>query len=102
MNKNLYMKKIGEKAKTASLNLSNLSIDKKNSVLRQFIQYLKKNEKLILNANKKDISIAKLNKIKPSMIDRLRLDNKKIESEVKGEVIKLCSKFPIYNHLSEK
>ena len=42
MNKNLYMKKIGEKAKAASLNLSNLSINKKNSVLRKFIQYLKK------------------------------------------------------------
>ena len=26
-------------------------------------------------------------------------DNTKIESEVKKEVIELCSKFPIYNHL---
>ncbi len=26
-------------------------------------------------------------------------DNTKIEKEVKGEVIELCSKFPIYNHL---
>ena len=26
-------------------------------------------------------------------------DNSKIENEVKGEVIELCSKFPIYNHL---
>ena len=49
------MEKIGEKAKLASLNLSNLSIDKKNSVLKQFSQYLKINEQLILNANKKDI-----------------------------------------------
>ena len=63
MNENLYMKKIGEKAKIASLNLSNLSVNKKNSVLRQFMQYLKKNEKLILNANKKDISSAKSKKI---------------------------------------
>ena len=59
MTENLYMKKIGEKAKTASLNLSNLSINKKNSVLRQFIQYLKKNENLILNANKKDIMLSR-------------------------------------------
>ena len=34
------MKKIGEKAKTASLNLCNLSINKKNSVLRQFSLFL--------------------------------------------------------------
>ena len=26
-------------------------------------------------------------------------DNGKIESEIKKEVIDLCSKFPIYNHL---
>jgi glycine hydroxymethyltransferase len=26
-------------------------------------------------------------------------DNNKIESEVRDEVIKLCSKFPIYNHM---
>tara|TARA_B100001079_G_scaffold201584_1_gene175204 strand:- start:221 stop:349 length:129 start_codon:yes stop_codon:yes gene_type:complete len=41
MSKNLYMQKIGEKAKTASLNLSNLNINKKNSVLKQFSYYLK-------------------------------------------------------------
>ena len=29
-------------------------------------------------------------------------DNNKIESEVKKEVIALCSKFPIYNHLIKK
>ena len=78
MTENLYMKKIGEKAKIASLNLSNLSIDKKNSVLKQFSFYLKMNEQLILNANKKDISNAKSKKIKDSMIDRLKLNTKKI------------------------
>jgi len=78
MAKNLYMENIGTKAKIASLNLSNLSINKKNSVLKQFSRYLKTNEKLILNANKKDITIAKSKKIKDNMIDRLKLDSKKI------------------------
>ena len=64
MTKNLYMEKIGKKAKIASLNLSNLSINKRNSVLKQFSHYLKTNEKLILNSNKKDISNAKSKKIK--------------------------------------
>ena len=53
MSKNSFMKKIGEKAKLASLNLSRLNISKKNSVLKQFSQYLKANEQSILNANKK-------------------------------------------------
>ena len=79
MTKNLYMDKIGAKAKIASLNLSNLSINKRNSVLKQFSHYLKTNEKLILNANKKDISNAKSKNIKNSMIDRLKLDSEKIK-----------------------
>ena len=41
MPKNLYMEKIGKKAKLASLNLPNVNIDKRNSVLKQFSQYLK-------------------------------------------------------------
>ena len=63
MTENFYMKKIGEKAKIASLNLSRLNISKKNSVLKQFSQYLKANERSILNANKKDLSNAKSKKI---------------------------------------
>jgi len=78
MSKNLYMKKIGEKAKRASLHLSSLNIDRRNSVLKQFSQYLKTNVSSILNSNKKDISNARSKKIKDSMIDRLKLNNKKI------------------------
>ena len=78
MTKNLYMNKIGERAKIAALNLSNININKRNSVLKQFSQYLKINSKLILNSNKKDIFNARSKKIKDSMIDRLKLNNKKI------------------------
>jgi len=78
MPKNLYMEKIGKKSKLASLNLSNLNINKKNSVLKKFNQYLKINEKLILRANKKDVSKAQTKKISDSMIDRLKLNSKKI------------------------
>ena len=53
---------MGEKAKIASLQLSNVSIYKRNAVLKQFSQYLKSNLKLILNLNKKDISNAKSKK----------------------------------------
>ena len=62
MSKNLYMEKIGKRAKLASLYLSNINIKKKNSVLKEFSQYLKKNSQLILNANKKDINKAKIKK----------------------------------------
>ena len=83
--KNLFMEKIGEKAKFASLNLSRLNISKKNSVLKQFSQYLKANEQSILNANKKDIANAKSKKIKDSMIARLELSSKKI-SQIRSSI----------------
>ena len=90
MTKNLYMEKVGKKAKLASLYLSNININKRNSVLKQFSQYLKTNSRSILNSNKKDISNAKSKKIKNSMIDRLKLNNKKITQIIKSieEIIK--------------
>jgi len=72
------MQKIGERSKLASLHMSSLDVDKKNSVLKQFNQYLKMNVQLILNSNKKDMNIAKSKKIKKSIIDRLELNKKKI------------------------
>jgi len=90
MTKNSYMIKAGEKAKIASLNLSKISINKRNSVLQQFSKFLKINSKLILDSNKKDISKAKSKKLKDGMIDRLRLDHKKIEQIINSikEIIK--------------
>ena len=100
MSKNLYMKKIGEKAKLASLSLSNLNINKRNSVLKQFSQYLKANEKSILSANKKDMANAKFKKIKDSMIDRLKLNSKKI-SQIRNSIEKIAKfKDPVGKTLS--
>ena len=100
MSKNLYMKKIGEKAKLASLHLSNINIDKRNSVLKQFSQYLRANSQSILNSNKKDISNAKSKKIKDSMIDRLKLNNKKI-AQIRNSIKEIIKfKDPIGKTLS--
>ena len=85
MSKSFYMKKIGEKAKLASLHLSKVNIDKRNSVLKQFNQYLKNYSQLILNSNKKDISNAKFKKIKDSMINRLKLNSEKI-SQIRSSI----------------
>jgi len=82
------MEKIGKKSKLASLNLSNLNIKKKNSVLKKFSQYLKINERLILRANKKDVSNAQIKKIQDSMIDRLKLSSKKI-AQIRNSIDKI-------------
>ena len=100
MSKNFYIKKMGKKAKIASSNLSSLSIKKRNSVLNRFCKYLKTNSHSILKSNKKDILNAKSKKIKESMIDRLRLDSKKILQIRKSieEIIKF--KDPLGKNLS--
>lgn len=83
-----YMKKIGIKAKIASKSLSKLNQKKRNAVLKQFCIYLKKNKKLILKANK--IDILKASRIKNGMIDRLILNDKKINDIINSvkEIIK--------------
>jgi len=82
------MEEIGKNAKIASNSLSNLTIKKRNAVLNQFCIYLKVYKKSILNANKKDLSKAK--KIRINMIDRLKLNDKKINQMIKSikEIIK--------------
>jgi len=82
MSKNSYMERIGIKAKIATKDLSNLDGKRRNAVLKQFCIYLKKYRKKILKANQKDVVYAKKNKI--SMLDRLKLDNKKIDSIIQA------------------
>ena len=78
MYKNLYIEKIGKKAKIASKNLSKINLNKKNLVLKQFSTYLKIYEKSILNANKKDMTNAESKGIRHSMLERLKLNSQKI------------------------
>ncbi len=94
------MKKMGEKAKNASYNLSKINIYKRNSVLKKFNQYLKKNKKLILACNQKDVNTAKNKKLSKSIIDRLELNDKKI-SQIISSIEKIIKfKDPLGNTLS--
>ena len=94
------MEKIGKKAKLASFNLSKLNLKKKNSVLKQFIKYLKINEKLILSANKKDMLNAKNKNISDSIISRLELNSKKI-TQIRNSIKKITKfKDPVGKTLS--
>ena len=78
-----------ERAKTASFEAP-LSSEKKNAVLLNMADALIAHTKDILNANNTDLNNAK-GKISEVMLDRLRLDEKRIESMAEGirEVVKL-------------
>ena len=67
---------IGKKSKKA-INLQ-INSKKKNKVLQDYCILIKKNKKMIINENKKDINDAKKRGLKKNLIDRLILDEEKI------------------------
>jgi len=75
MKKNLM--NIGIKAKKAS----KIKIDSKNKnkVLKKFLNLINKNKKKILKENNKDIKFAIKNNLPENLIDRLTLNQKKLE-----------------------
>ena len=67
---------IGKKSKKA-INFQ-INSKKKNKVLQDYCNLIKKNKKLIINQNKKDIYYAEKKGLKKNFIDRLILNEKKI------------------------
>jgi glutamate-5-semialdehyde dehydrogenase len=78
--KNSYLDKIGLNALNASKNLSLINEKKKNKVLKDFYKNFKQNQKRILKANKTDVSRANKNKVSQNLVDRLLLNEHKINS----------------------
>ena len=73
-----FMYSIGKKAIIASKNKINSK--SKNKVLNQYINLIKKNKKLIIKQNSKDIKLAIKKKLKGNLIDRLTIDQKKLNN----------------------
>ena len=84
MKKNLI--NIGIKAKKAS----KIKIDSKNKnkVLKKFLNLIKKNKKKILKENSKDIKFAIKNNLPENLVDRLTLNQKKLE-EMQASIQKI-------------
>jgi len=73
-----FMYSIGKKAIIASKNKINSK--SKNKVLNQYINLIKKNKKLIIKQNSKDIKLAIEKKLRGNLIDRLTIDQKKLNN----------------------
>ena len=78
------IKKITDSLRTASQKLALQNAAKKNEALSAVAQAITKNQKSIIEANKKDIDSARVNEISESIIDRLMLNEKRIEGIVKS------------------
>ena len=74
---------ICRKAKAAAFEMGKLSADAKNAALCRMANALEANAEKILAANKLDVEAAKTKGIKVSLLDRLALDHKKIQTMAK-------------------
>ena len=75
---------IGQKAKNASNTLRIASTDTKNSALLNIANEIQENQDIILDANNKDLIVAKNNNIDEALLDRLMLNNERIQSVIDG------------------
>lgn len=78
------IEELGAKVKEASKRLTKLPTADKNNFLRQLAEALLANEVRILGENQKDLARAKEHGISEIMVDRLRLDHKRIEAMAIG------------------
>ena len=79
-----YLKKMGERAKTAAYALNLLSDEDKNRALRVAAEELVKEMEKILAANANDVERAEKAGMSPALIDRLKLDEKRIRQMSEG------------------
>jgi glutamate-5-semialdehyde dehydrogenase len=77
------IEQICQKAKAAAFEMGKLTGDAKNIALCQMANALETNSEKILSANKKDVEAAKARGLKLSLLDRLSLDQKKIQTMAK-------------------
>jgi glutamate-5-semialdehyde dehydrogenase len=74
---------ICKKAKTASYKMAKLSAEAKNMALCRMANALEANTEKILAANQADVQAAKAKGLKAALLDRLALDEKKVQTMAK-------------------
>ena len=90
---------IGNNARVASKVRLNSKI--KNKILIDYLKLIKKNKNVIINKNKKDIEFSKKKNLRKNLINRLKINSKKIDEICKAikNVIKL--KDPVDNVINK-
>lgn len=78
------LEEIGKKVKESARELNNMGSIEKDNILRKVAEEIIKSQKNILKANRIDIENAIKNNMKESLIDRLKLDEKRIFNMSEG------------------
>ena len=81
---NNYVENIAKNSKIAFKELSNSSIEQRNSAIINISELIKKNSSSILDANELDLKKAKEKNISGSFLDRLTLNKKRIDDMCNG------------------
>lgn len=79
-----YLNDIGKKAKAAGRIIAGKSTSEKNIALKAMADAILNNTDSIIAANEKDLSVAKSAGVTKAFLDRLKLDNKRIEGMANG------------------
>ncbi len=87
-----YMDRLGSEAKVASSILSQASLEQKNEALKHISEEIKLNREEILRVNQSDLASAKEKSIGSALIDRLELNDARIDSMISG--LKVVSELP--------
>ena len=87
-----YMDRLGSEAKEASVILSQATLEQKNEALARISEEIQLNRKAILEVNQADLAHAKEKSIGSALIDRLELNDNRIDSMISG--LKVVSELP--------
>ncbi|MEG2799347.1 MAG: glutamate-5-semialdehyde dehydrogenase [Erysipelotrichaceae bacterium] len=80
----MTLTELAKGCKKASFQIMNMNTEDKNRILNQIIINLKVNIPFILEANKKDIETAKIHKMDEGRIDRMMLNEERMQSILEG------------------
>lgn len=80
----MSIRKMAERAKGASIELAACSSSVKDSALESIAQNLQKRSREIIDANRKDLERSREENLSPPLMKRLRFDQHKLNSVIKG------------------
>ena len=85
----MTMKQLAQKAKEATLLTQSLNEETRKRALKNIAHHLLEKKSFIIQENQKDLEAAKKNQLSPSLIDRLKLDEKTI-NQMADAVLKIA------------
>ncbi len=99
--KEFDLEQVCKAAKKASRSLNLLDTAKKNACLLKVAKAIEENQELIIKANKRDIAAAKKNGMAEALLDRLSLNESRIQGIVEGVIQVVSLTDPIGTLITE-